>query len=318
MKLRIDGRPPRHALRALGCLTLLVGFGQPVAAQTLRVSVKHILDSNGNRSTGDPAAYCSTGCWTQDLDVITDIAECNTVLANNGFDWSLEITEIVDVAGVSQYFTVTAESEVYALESAAIANPSLYQWRSDAINIYIVDRVFDKSGGKFGGYCSFPTDHEIIVMNNTSGIANDGVGWLHEIGHYLSLTHTFQGGTSNDDCTGIAAYHGPDLGLGLESCPDTCPHTTNVMSYDVFSLGSSYLSPCQKGHMEFELFDPAGSRNKVICVGTIVPGDDILAALPNLCADGVLSLSAGTYLQGPITISGPVTLTATGGFATIQ
>jgi hypothetical protein len=77
----------------------------------------------------------------------------------------------------------------YTMESLAQTQP-IYQWREDAINIYIQE-------GTPGGICSFPAtdpgisnldhDQEIIIVG--SGLCS-GYLLLHEIGHFFSLCHT--------------------------------------------------------------------------------------------------------------------------------
>jgi hypothetical protein len=298
------------ALRKITCLSLLLFLAEEAVAQSVRVSVKHVLDANGNRSIGH---------YTSDAAVEVAISQANTVLANNGFQWNLELIEIVDVAGASQHFNLEENNELYGgLEASARANASAYQWRFNAINIYIVNNI---PGA--GGVCSFPMSHEIIAINNTGGILGNGIGWLHEIGHYLSLTHTFeQCGCSPScvlPCTGAGASHTGSC-TDIIGCSDTCPDTRNVMSYNSLQVGTAILSPCQKQNMEFELFDPSGVRSHVLCPTTLtlMPGDDLGTLLPLVCSGGVVTLTAGVYDSAPLTLARRVTLVSSGGVTVIQ
>lgn len=302
----------QRTLRGMALAAVLLCGAGPALAQTVRVSVKHILDAGGNRSSG---------FYTSDSAVVTAISQANTVLANNGFLWSLELTEIVDVAGASQYFDLMDGAQLHdMMEPDAIADPATYKWRFDAINVYIVNDILSGAGG----ICSFPMSHEIIAINNTGGILGNGIGWLHEIGHYLSLTHTFEEcGCSPScmlPCTGAGASHTGSCG-DILTCNDTCPDTTNVMSYNSISVGSAVLSACQKENMEFELFDPQGVRSPVLsCESTVAfaPGDELGILLHFVCDGGTASLAAGTYPESVLTITNHVSLVPSGGVVLIQ
>src|SRR5262249_10534593 len=90
-----------------------------------------------------------------------------------------------------------------------------------------------------------------------------------EIGHYLSLKHTFECGKGDCDqkvCQGQGASHN-----GWSApCADVCPQDKNYMSYSdlgIFSLGGEFdgqFTQCQIDHMNFELYDPRGDRGHVL------------------------------------------------------
>ena len=222
------------------------------AQQEVDVSVKVILDSRGRRPR--------TGFFTTNAQIRQAINDANTVLQNNNASWRLNLREILNVSGASQYRDMAdAATEMQNLEADARQNPGTFFWRSDAINIYVLNS-FDA-----GGFCSFPAADEIIVINNQGGILNGGAGWLHEIGHYLSLTHTFEcfmGGCDSTVCAGQGALHDSDR--GQVECADVCPDTTNVMSYNTFAIAQATFSDCQLTEMEYELCNVDGSRSHVV------------------------------------------------------
>ncbi len=96
-----------------------------------------------------------------------------------------------------------------AMEAACEANPARYAFRSDAINVYLVDTITDSTSA-FGGYCSSPIgvlgttfmDEDDIIFiagQPTSSFPNVAIeaayyaaSLAHEIGHYFGLAHTFE------------------------------------------------------------------------------------------------------------------------------
>lgn len=243
------------SLRAVMAASILGGALFPQAAAEaqssyVRVSVKFVLDGGGSRPT--------SGYYYQDSHVQTAITQANAALSNMGADWALDLVEIVDAPGISQWFGPMDCNDKGAMETAAEANKTLYKWKDDAVNIYVVNDLI-----QCGGVCSFPQyNHDIIVIQSVGGIMNGGIGWLHELGHYFNLYHTFQClsglGCSSSD---------PNVCLGAggegQLCPDSCPHTTNVMSYNAATTSNAVLSPCQLGLVAAEM-DPNTGRRKAV------------------------------------------------------
>lgn len=165
-----------------------------------RVSVKFILDMNGNRP---PAG----GFFITDADVQNEITRGNAALIADGGGYRLQLTEIVNLAGVSQWFGVPARSEESrnGLEAAAIANPALYALRNNAINIYI-------NGAGDSGVCSLPASGNSIILLGQGGY---NTVMLHEIGHYFNLCHTQGCACGNCNEAPAPCMNGPqDDGVG--------------------------------------------------------------------------------------------------------
>ena len=96
---------------------------------------------------------------------------------------------------------LTAESEDALLKG-------LIHWDAHCyINIYVVNEIISAIyGSGVQGYANGPSLHGsavdgLVVEAALTGSASENTSTLiHEIGHYLGLLHTFEGGCKNDDC----------------------------------------------------------------------------------------------------------------------
>ena len=161
-----------------------------------RISVKRILDALDTLPTD--------GFFYQDAQVERALDAANQILLANGADWQLELIEIVNLTGLSEWYNISGHLSS-GLENRAMSDPARYAWRDDAINIYVT-RLSD-----WRGFCSIPDGSgstDIIVINNDawfippfplppSSLPEEsdldlaaGYLWLHEIGHYFNLCHT--------------------------------------------------------------------------------------------------------------------------------
>ncbi|MDD5435270.1 MAG: M43 family zinc metalloprotease, partial [Nitrospira sp.] len=149
-----------------------------------RISVKFILDANGNR----PAV----GNMNTDTEIWNEINQGISILRDVITEYSIDTVEFVDLSGLSQWYSTSATSTGRdAVRNAAIADQVTYHWRTDALNIYI-------NGGTGSAISDFPPNNNMILMNQWCG--NTPSCTLHEMGHSLNLLHTHEGGGS-DGCS---------------------------------------------------------------------------------------------------------------------
>lgn len=140
-------------------------------------------------------AFANSGFFNPETGVDTRIQFC---LAKKSPSNTFTTGITRDVSPLS---TMTIETDDETLKSLSAWDPTCY------INVWIVSEISSLSGGDaVSGYAYFPTVHGtaidgIVVEADFIGTADANTSLLvHEMGHYLGLYHTFEGGCFNDDC----------------------------------------------------------------------------------------------------------------------
>ena len=211
------------------------------ATVPVRVSIKFILDANGNRPT--------FGMLNTDAEIVAELREGNSILAAAGSEFRIDELELTDLPGVPFFYGLQAtEASRNTLRAVALANPPLLRWRNDAINIYI-------NGGTSSAISQFPPDNDIILMNQWCGNTPSCI--LHELGHSLQLRHTHEPDgdgcddtiEDNEDWTkdqlSDNAFGGPYASLSSSQRAVVDLVFNNVMSYHIDEPQRA-LSGCQR------------------------------------------------------------------------
>jgi PKD repeat protein len=184
------------------------GAGMSRAITTIPVAM-HVVRSN-------------TGAWDVTDQMITDqIAVLNAAFANTNFQFTLASVDRTDNTAWSQHTPGSANET--AMKTALAISPAT------TLNFYCCN-----IGGGLLGYATFPWSypensvmHGVVCLYSSlpGGSAfpyDEGDTGTHEIGHFVGLYHTFEGGCNGGDLVAdTPAESSPAFG-----CPfgrDTCP-----------------------------------------------------------------------------------------------
>ena len=185
-----------------------------------RISVKLIADAGNNPP---PNAF---------NNISNEIVLANQLLDGYGRGYQFAITEILTLTGVSQWYNIQARnnSNKLALQAVARANPGIYAWRNNTINLYVANSS--------SGVCSFPDDGDELVLVGANAYRTLV---LHECGHFFNLIHTHQNeqflNANNSPCTNGCACAKLVPG-DSDAVGDTAPDHTCSGSEDAVALGA--------------------------------------------------------------------------------
>jgi len=210
---------------------------QLTASPVIPVYVHRIHASNG------------TGGAVTSEQIASQIQILNAAYASSGFSFKLQS---VDDTSNSTWYTCSGGACETAMKNA------LHKGGSNALNIY----TNNMGGGLLGWatfpwqYASAPTMDGVVVLfssfpNGSAAPYNLGDTATHEVGHWMGLYHTFQGGCNGqgDGVSDTPAEKSPAFGcpVGRDSCTgrrnEGDDPIENFMDYtddacmDTFTLG---------------------------------------------------------------------------------
>lgn len=196
-----------------------------------RVSIKVILDADGERPTGG---------LNTDVELLDAHTRANELLDTFRWPYSFEVTEIVELAGHSEWFDLPADGDTRdALEAAAEANPAGYLLRANALNVYVLN-------GDGGGFCQRPFDApHIYVLGRNAGVNTP----FHESGHVFGLCHSHGCVSRGVECIG-SPCGGADSPPTSDDVADTIPDKDCWLQDEIacFNYGDVFadLTPAQQ------------------------------------------------------------------------
>jgi len=219
--------------------------------------VVHIIHNNGSENISDAQvfqgiqhlneAYANSGYYDPADGVNTQIQFCMAQRdpANNATNGITRDISSYTVMGGPDYY-----SDDQNVKNIDRWNPLCY------INIWIVKSI----PTSVVGYAYLPSAHgsnvDGIIIEAAyfgSSYANDVVA-AHEMGHYLGLYHTFEGGCTNNDCTA-------DGDKVCDTPPDqstagiSCSSSANSCSTDMLSGFATDQNDLTQDYMDYGNFN---------------------------------------------------------------
>lgn len=175
----------------------------------------------------------------------------NAAYANGKYKFNLKNTSVTNN---DEWFTVSPDN--FRSKTESEMKTALRQGSADDLNLYTAN-----IGKGLLGWATFPSDYTrspemdgVVVLytsfpGGTATHYNEGDTGTHEVGHWMGLYHTFQGGCSGDG-DGVsdtpaekeANYECPSLG-SVDSCSSVgVDPVTNFMDYVYDSCMTEFTS----------------------------------------------------------------------------
>lgn len=230
-----------RVLKCLLFITLFFPVNEVFANIPFRVSIKFIVDANGNRPL--------FGNFNTTDEVNAEINSGNAILKAMLSELRIQVTEIVDLPiSLSIYSkTVVNEANKNTIRNLAIANPVAWKWRTNAINIYV-------TGGAGSAYSSFPPINDVVLFGQNC--SNTPSCLLHELGHSFNLFHTHADDSCSDTLNDNSSWINKDQ-MAVNNYGQIYNLLTGVQKNNVDMTWSNFMSyhvnfpqdrftPCQK------------------------------------------------------------------------
>ncbi|HZV69095.1 MAG TPA: M43 family zinc metalloprotease [Saprospiraceae bacterium] len=166
--------------------------------------VVHIIHNGGVENISDIQvqnainylndAFKNQNSFYTDFGIETDISFCLAARDPNNNPSN----------GITRTSSVLTHVE-YSIQDQLLKNLILWNPK-EYINVWVVNEICVNGDCQVAGYSTFPPSHGgpvdgiVIEASYFGTIPSNTTSFIHEMGHYLGLGHTFLGGCKNDNC----------------------------------------------------------------------------------------------------------------------
>ncbi|KAK2591340.1 hypothetical protein QQS21_010964 [Conoideocrella luteorostrata] len=154
--------------------------------------------------------------YAKDKDIRSTIADMNADYRNMGFQFSLKSIDY------------TVNKDWASGKNDMAMKKKLRKGNYKTLNLYYVNTVRSSTSGQINGQCYFPTSGAKgdVLTRDGCTIRQDqmtnGQTTTHEVGHWLGLYHTFQGGCKGDG-DHVSDTPACQKSWSCDEKQDTCP-----------------------------------------------------------------------------------------------
>ncbi|MCF8239250.1 MAG: FG-GAP-like repeat-containing protein [Saprospiraceae bacterium] len=168
--------------------------------------VFHIIHNNGAENVADAAVMASVSNLNAAFQNVAPYGPSAGVATQFQFCMAQQDPNGMPTTGVDRFQNSLT---VMDKDFQDLAVKDLVRWDPGCyINVWVVAEINSSaSGNSVAGYATFPQSHGTLVdgivieAKYLGSNPENTVVLIHEMGHYLGLYHTFEGGCSNADCT---------------------------------------------------------------------------------------------------------------------